>query len=183
METLINIQNELKVPKGNVNKFGNYKYRSAEDILEAVKPLLSKYKVLLNLSDEIVAIGNKIFLKATATLFEGNNIPIVSYGYAETSEHKGMSAEQTTGTASSYARKYALNGLFLIDETEQDADSKQAQPDVKKEALPKVKPTLPAIKIDAINESIAKGETTLEYLEANYTIIDSVRKLLILPKK
>lgn len=183
METLIKIQAELKVPKGNLNKFGNYKYRSAEDILEAVKPLLSKHKALLNLSDEIVAIGNKIFLKATATLLEGNNIPIVSYGYAETSEHKGMSAEQTTGTASSYARKYALNGLFLIDETEQDADSKQPQPDVKKEALPKVKPTLPAIKIDAINESIAKGETTLEYLEANYTIIDSVRNLLILPKK
>ena len=132
METLIKIQAELKVPKGNLNKFGNYKYRSAEDILEAVKPLLSKHKALLNLSDEIVAIGNKIFLKATATLLEGCNIPIVSYGYAETSEHKGMSAEQTTGTASSYARKYALNGLFLIDETEQDADSKQAQPEVKK---------------------------------------------------
>jgi hypothetical protein len=124
METLINIQNELKVPKGNVNKFGNYKYRSAEDILEAVKPLLSKYKALLNLSDEIVAIGNKIFLKATATITDANKDVITSFGYAETSEHKGMSAEQTTGTASSYARKYALNGLFLIDETEQDADSR-----------------------------------------------------------
>lgn len=184
METLIKIQAELKVPKGNLNKFGNYKYRSAEDILEAVKPLLAKHKALLNLSDEIVAIGSKIFLKATARISDGDaKTAITSYGYAETSEHKGMSAEQTTGTASSYARKYALNGLFLIDETEQDADSKQPQPDVKKEALPKIKPTLPAIKIDAINESIAKGETTLEYLEANYTIIDSVRNLLILPKK
>jgi hypothetical protein len=123
METLVKIQNELKVPKGNLNKFGNYKYRSAEDILEAVKPILLKYNVTLTLSDEIILIGNKIFLKATAKLND-----TICYGYAETSEHKGMSAEQTTGTASSYARKYALNGLFLIDETEVDADSQQPIP-------------------------------------------------------
>ena len=129
MKNLIAIQNELKVPKGNINKFGNYKYRSAEDILEAVKPILNKYNALLVLTDEILYIGNKLFLKATASLtIDKDNITV--NGYAETSEHKGMSAEQTTGTASSYARKYALNGLFLIDETEQDADSKEP---VKKE--------------------------------------------------
>lgn len=125
METLVKIQNELKVPKGNINKFGNYKYRSAEDILESVKPILLKYKSILTLSDRIESIGNKIFLKATASLFLDNKLIAESQGYAETSEHKGMSAEQTTGTASSYARKYALNGLFLIDETESDADSKK----------------------------------------------------------
>ena len=117
MEKLTQIQNELKVPKGNYNSFGKYKYRSCEDILEAVKPILLKYEANLILTDEVVYIGTKLFLKATAKLNE-----IVCYGYAELSEHKGMSAEQTTGTASSYARKYALNGLFLIDETEQDAD-------------------------------------------------------------
>jgi len=126
METLVKIQNELKVPKGNLNKFGNYKYRSAEDILEAVKPILLKHNATLLLSDEILFIGSKLFLKATATLHV-DNIPTIVYGYAETSEHKGMSAEQTTGTASSYARKYALNGLFLIDETEADADSQKPQ--------------------------------------------------------
>jgi hypothetical protein len=120
MENLVKIQNELKVPKENVNAFGKYKYRSAEDILEAVKPILLKYNATLTLSDEIILIGTKVFLKATARLNE-----TVCYGYAETSEHKGMSAEQTTGTASSYARKYALNGLFLIDETESDADSQK----------------------------------------------------------
>ena len=125
METLVKIQNELKVPKGNLNKFGNYKYRSAEDILEAVKPILLKHKAQLILSDEILSIGNKVFLKSTALLTIGTNTVIVVNGYAETSEHKGMSAEQTTGTASSYARKYALNGLFLIDETEADADSQK----------------------------------------------------------
>ena len=123
MKELIKIQNELKVPKGNLNKFGNYKYRSAEDILEAVKPVLLKYDATVYLSDEIVLIGTKIFLKATACLTIGEKQICVN-GFAETSEHKGMSAEQTTGTASSYARKYALNGLFLIDETEQDADGK-----------------------------------------------------------
>jgi len=120
MENLVNIQNELKVPKTNVNAFGKYKYRSAEDILEAVKPILLKYNATLTLSDEIIAIGNKVFLKATAKLNE-----TICYGYAELAEHKGMSAEQATGTASSYARKYALNGLFLIDETESDADSQK----------------------------------------------------------
>jgi hypothetical protein len=123
MENLIKIQNELKVPKGNLNKFGNYKYRSAEDILEAVKPILLKYNALLTLSDEIILVGSKVFLKATAKLNE-----TICYGYAELAEHKGMSAEQATGTASSYARKYALNGLFLIDETEADADSQKPQP-------------------------------------------------------
>lgn len=120
MENLVKIQNELKVPKTNINAFGKYKYRSAEDILEAVKPILLKYNATLTLSDEIIAVGNKVFLKATAKLNE-----TICYGYAELSEHKGMSAEQATGTASSYARKYALNGLFLIDETESDADSQK----------------------------------------------------------
>jgi hypothetical protein len=120
MKELVNIQNELKVPKTNVNAFGKYKYRSAEDILEAVKPILLKYNATLTLSDEIIAIGNKVFLKATAKLND-----TICYGYAELAEHKGMSAEQATGTASSYSRKYALNGLFLIDETESDADSQK----------------------------------------------------------
>lgn len=130
MEKLILVQNELKVPKGNLNKFGNYKYRSAEDILEAVKPLLSKHELVLILTDDMVLVGNKIFLKATAKIADKTTSISVS-GYAETSEHKGMSAEQTTGTASSYARKYALNGLFLIDETESDADSQKPQEQVK----------------------------------------------------
>jgi hypothetical protein len=125
METLIKIQNELKVPKSNTNKFGNYKYRSAEDILEAVKPLLAKHKCTLVLTDEVVFIGNKLFLQASAKFTDiANNTTEIVKGFAEISEHKGMSSEQCTGTASSYARKYALNGLFLIDETENDIDSK-----------------------------------------------------------
>lgn len=124
MEKLITIQSELKVPKGNFNSFGKYKYRSTEDILEAVKPILLKHKCILNLSDEIEVHAGKVFLRAVAKITDGTKV-VTSVGYAETSEHKGMSAEQTTGTASSYARKYALGGLFLIDETEADSDSDQ----------------------------------------------------------
>jgi hypothetical protein len=124
MENLINIQHELKVPKGNYNSFGKYKYRSAEDILSAVKPYLFKYKCLLYLDDDVVLIGNKYFVKATAT-FTDIKYTLQIHGFAEITEHKGMSAEQCVGTASSYARKYALNGLFNLDETEADADSRE----------------------------------------------------------
>lgn len=122
MENLINIQAELRVPKGNYNSFGKYKYRSAEDILEAVKPILKKYNAILSISDDIIQLGTKVFIKSTATIRMGEYF-VDCCGYAETSEHKGMSSEQTTGCASSYARKYALNGLFLIDEKEADADN------------------------------------------------------------
>ena len=121
MKQLTTIQAELKCPKGSLNKFGNYKYRSAEQILESVKPILAKHEATLILSDTIIEVGSKLFLKATATLkCEGQIVEV--NGFAELGEHKGMSSEQCTGTASSYARKYALNGLFLINETESDAD-------------------------------------------------------------
>jgi hypothetical protein len=158
---LVKIQNELKVPKTNVNAFGKYKYRSAEDILEAVKPILLRYNATLTLSDEIVAIGTKVFLKATAKIND-----TTCYGYAETSEHKGMSAEQATGTASSYARKYALNGLFLIDETESDADS-QKQPEQKNDSKPMLTPETLKKMITAIQEG--KSDKVKEAMD-NYTI-------------
>jgi hypothetical protein len=135
MEKLIKIQSELKAPKGNFNSFGKYKYRSAEDILEAVKPLLLKYGVVVTLSDSIEAIGGRLFLIARATIIDTDSNLITVCGYAELSEHKGMSSEQATGTASSYARKYALNGLFLIDETEADADNENVKKAPNKELI------------------------------------------------
>ena len=111
--------------------------------------------------DEIVAIGTKVFLKATAKIND-----TICYGYAETSEHKGMSAEQATGTASSYARKYALNGLFLIDETESDADS-QKQPEPKNESKPMLTPETLKKMITAIQEG--KSDKVKEAMD-NYTI-------------
>ena len=124
MENLVKIQNELKVPKTNLNSFGKYKYRSAEDILEAIKPILLKYDANLTISDTIVLLGDRLFICSEAELSIKEQTKVI-HGYAELSKHAGMSPEQSCGTASSYARKYALNGLFLIDETEADADSQK----------------------------------------------------------
>lgn len=122
MDALKKIQQELKAPKNQRNTFGNYNYRSAEDILEAVKPLLAKHDAQLTLGDEIVEVGGRIYVKATATLTDGKESAKVSAFAREPEEKRGMDASQITGTASSYARKYALNGLFLIDDTK-DADT------------------------------------------------------------
>lgn len=119
-----NIQEELKAPKSQYNRFGGYAYRSVEDILTAVKPLLVKEKADLTLTDELVLIGDRYYVKATATYEDKDGKKVVT-GYAREAENKkGMDASQVTGTASSYARKYALNGLFLIDDTK-DADSEE----------------------------------------------------------
>ena len=120
--SLVKIQQELKVPKNQVNAFGKYKYRSAEDIIEAVKPICHKYGFSVQLSDEIVLIGDRIYVKATAEI-NSKDDSWCAYGYAREEEvKKGMDAAQITGAASSYARKYALNGLFAIDDTK-DADA------------------------------------------------------------
>lgn len=116
-KALLNIQSKLVAPKGQWNKFGGYAYRSAEDILNAIKPLLTENKATLVLTDEPVLIGDWHYIKAVATFKAKDEEPQVITAYARESESKkGMDASQITGTASSYARKYALNGLFLIDD-------------------------------------------------------------------
>lgn len=121
MKELIAIQSELKAPKSQFNKFGGYKYRKAEDILEAVKPLLNKQKCTLTITDDIVMVGNRIYVKATATIKNEKGECETTTGWAREEEtKKGMDGSQITGASSSYARKYALNGLFAIDD---NADS------------------------------------------------------------
>ena len=123
-EKLMNIQKELKAPKCQYNSFGKYKYRSCEDILESVKPLLEKYKVTIILSDKLEQIGERYYIRAMAILFDtesDNSIENTAYAREEETK-KGMDGSQITGTSSSYARKYALNGLLLIDDTK-DADT------------------------------------------------------------
>ena len=139
-EKLLNIQAELKAPKNQYNEFGKYHYRSCEDILEGLKPLLKKYKVTLTISDEIVQIGDRYYVKATATLIdieeEGREC-ISSTAFAREDEKKtGMDLSQLTSSTSSYARKYALNGLFCIDDTkDSDATNKH---DTEQVSRPKV---------------------------------------------
>lgn len=122
MINLIDIQQELKVPKSQRNTFGNYNYRSCEDILEAVKPLLAKYKFLLTITDEVLNVGDRNYVKATVTVTNGTESISTSAFACESPEKKGMDSAQITGAASSYARKYALNGMFAIDDTK-DADT------------------------------------------------------------
>lgn len=123
-QKLIKIQSELKAPKGQKNTFGNYNYRSAEDILEAVKPLLSEQGLLMTITDIIEQIGERYYIQAKVILTDGEDMVEVT-GYArESLNKKGMDDSQITGTASSYARKYAMNGLFLIDDTK-DSDSNE----------------------------------------------------------
>lgn len=125
MQKLLNIQKDLKAPKSQYNAFGKYNYRNCEDILEAVKPLCEREKACLTLSDEVVQIGERYYIQASATLYDSETGDIINTvtAYARESETKtGMDSSQITGSASSYARKYALNGLFNIDDTK-DADS------------------------------------------------------------
>ena len=163
------IQKKLKCEKSQYNSFGKYKYRSCEDILKAVKPLLDETKTVLTLSDELVAIGERYYVKATATLLdteESKDVPFISTtAYAREEEtKKGMDGSQITGTASSYARKYALGGLFDIDDgIDSDAtntgETKTAR--AKTSVQPKSK-----IDFDAIDEQIK-----------NATTVDEVRKI------
>ena len=122
-EALMAVQSELKAPKGQMNKFGCYKYRSCEDILEAVKPILKAHSLVLRLSDKPVIVDSWHYIEATATVESQDGATYTVTAYAREPEFKkGMDDSQITGTASSYARKYALNGLFCIDDTK-DADT------------------------------------------------------------
>lgn len=122
--SLMAVQAELKAPKGQHNNFGKYDYRSAEDIIEAVKPLLKENGLFLNMSDEVVLVGDRYYIKATVKVVDvvtGESVQTSALA-REAAQKKGMDESQVTGTASSYARKYALNGLFAIDDN-RDADT------------------------------------------------------------
>lgn len=123
-EKLLAIQTKLKAPKGQYNSFGKYSYRSAEDILEAVKPLNAEQGLLLTITDEIKEVGGRIYVVATATVSDGTDELKVSAFAREPENKKGMDESQITGATSSYARKYALNGLYAIDDNK-DADTNE----------------------------------------------------------
>lgn len=126
-QKMVAVQSKLKAPKGQYNSFGKYNYRSCEDILEGVKPLLNKYDLYLTIDDDVKLIGDRYYIKATATLSDGTESISVSAYARESLDKKGMDASQVTGATSSYARKYALNGLLAIDDTK-DADSVEDKP-------------------------------------------------------
>ena len=162
MKELISIQSELKAPKSQYNKFGGYKYRKAEDILEAVKPLLAKQKCTLIITDDVVLIGNRIYVKATATIKNEKGECETTTGWAREEEtKKGMDGSQTTGASSSYARKYALSGLFAIDDnadsdTTNDGQHQASQQQAQTQAAQAVQqPATPQYHTNDLNEGLA----------------------------
>lgn len=135
IKSLSAIQSELKAPKGQYNSFGKYKYRNCEDILEAVKPLLRREGMIMTISDQVVEDNGRFYIQAEVVLYdkEGESISVTAWAREEENK-KGMDGSQVTGASSSYARKYALNGMFLIDDTK-DADSTQgSEPEQSKPA-------------------------------------------------
>ena len=125
MKRLLEIQQKLKAPKGQYNSFGGYKYRNCEDILEAVKPLLKEHGLVLLFNDDLLNIGARYYVKATVSLVDVEKKELIAHTSASAREEetkKGMDGSQITGASSSYARKYALNGLFAIDDTK-DSDT------------------------------------------------------------
>ena len=172
-EKLLYIQTKVKAPKSLYNRFGNYYYRNAEGILEAVKPFLDEVKCTLTIADEIVEIGGRIYVKATAWLFDTQSredldvIKVSAYA-REAETKKGMDDSQITGTASSYARKYALNGLFLLDDTK-DADTDefhtQTTQEKPKKDLTMAKELLDLAKQAGVSEENLKAQTMLDDLE------------------
>lgn len=163
---LAKVQSELKAPKNQYNSFGKYSYRSAEDILAAAKPLCIENGLLLTLSDEIVEVGGRIYVKATATVFDADaetDIGVIekSAFAREAAEKKGMDDSQITGTASSYARKYALNGLFAIDDTK-DADTDEYHEHTTKADKSAAVPA--QLCSQCSNPIVAKGKWTAEQI-------------------
>ena len=186
-EKLLKVQTELKAPKNRKNSFGNYSYRSCEDILEAVKPLLAEVKAFIKLSDMIQQIGDRYYVNATAWFVdcenEGEMISADAYA-REPEDKKGMDAAQITGTASSYARKYALNALLLIDDAKDpDTDEYKVEQDAKAaKATPKPKKKVDASDLDKfVNDGQLKTlEMLLEKADVSVEKFNSIFKLTVL---
>lgn len=181
MNTLFRIQQKLRVPKNQQNKFGGYSFRSCEDILEALKPLLAEEKATLVISDDIILVGASVFVKATATLTDSEAkywIATASARHAE--EQKGMMDSQLTGATSSYARKYALNGLFLIDDNK-DADATNDGTKSEKKAPKATETKSPPAKKEWLNPGTPAWDHTLNRLKGGMKIED-VKKFFMISK-
>ncbi len=153
-DKLIAIQSNLKAPKSQFNNFGKYYFRSGEDILEALKPLLKENGCTLVMSDEIVFVSDRVYVKSIATLSDGKDSVSTTAFAREEADKKGMDGAQITGAASSYARKYALNGLFCIDDTKDpDATNKHGKDEPEPTSKPSAKPT-PKSDIDQAKKAL-----------------------------
>lgn len=167
MTILTKIQNELKAPKNQYNSFGKYKYRNAEDIMESLKPLLEKYEATVFINDEIVQVGERYYVKATATFVKDDKTISVTAFARESLDKKGMDDSQITGACSSYARKYALGGLFLVDDTK-DTDSEEYQNSKEKTVIKTPQKGEYQLRVDTF-QSLEHFQKELENLERKAT--------------
>ena len=183
MKELQKIQSDLKAPKGQRNTYGKYNYRSCEDILEAVKPLLSENDCTLTISDEVVEVGGRIYVVATVQLKSKDHVISVKGWAREAENKKGMDDAQITGAASSYARKYALNGLFAIDDTK-DPDStndhgkgKVVDKKPAEKKLPELTPK--SERWGSAVQALIDGKTTIAGIRKTHTLSVENEKLLL----
>ena len=179
-QKLLKVQTELKAPKNQYNGFGKYKYRNQEDILEAIKPLLSKYELNLIITDQVVEVAGLAFINATAKVFTDNTEPTieVSAQAGIDPDRKGMDIAQSFGSSSSYARKYALNGLFLIDDTK-DADATNTHGKQPNEIS--AKPVLPKTgkKFTDAKKFVAGDASKIAAIRNKYQVTSEVEQLLL----
>ena len=175
-EKMMKIQTTLKAPKNLFNSFGNYKYRNAEGTLEAVKPLLAENKLSMYISDDVQAVNDRVYVKATVSIFDietGESV-MATASAREALNKKGMDDSQITGTASSYARKYALNGIFLLDDTK-DADTDENQKERTARAN-KQEHEKDKEKLDQMKISLVKQKTLLDLCEDEKFDINKILK-------
>ena len=173
IEKLVKIQNELKAPKSQYNSFGKYSYRNAEDIFEAAKPLAFQHGLFLSISDEVIEVGGALFVESTASITDGENTFSVKAQAGLDLNRKGMDKAQASGASSSYARKYALGGLFLLDDTKDaDATNTHGKGPQKAVAAPVAKPQL-KINSEAYLKAIqavTNKQVTIAQVKAKYDL-------------
>lgn len=174
IKKLVTIQNELKAPKSQYNSFGKYNYRNAEDIFEAAKPLAFSQGLFLSISDEVIEVGGALFVESTASITDGENTFSVKAQAGLDLNRKGMDKAQASGASSSYARKYALGGLFLLDDTK-DADATNTHGKGPKAPVSKAPVAKPQLKINSeaylkAIQAVTNKQVTIAQVKAKYDL-------------
>ncbi len=182
IEQLVKVQNELKAPKSQYNSFGKYSYRNAEDIFEAAKPICFKYGLFLSISDEVIEVGGALFVESTATITDGEKSFNVKAQAGLDLNRKGMDKAQASGASSSYARKYALGGLFLLDDTK-DADATNTHGKAPKKAVAKAELKLNSEAYLKAIQAVTNKTVTVAQVESKYTLGSVVKETLLKASK
>jgi len=182
IEQLVKVQNELKAPKSQYNSFGKYSYRNAEDIFEAAKPICFKYGLFLSISDEVIEVGGALFVESTATITDGEKSFNVKAQAGLDLNRKGMDKAQASGASSSYARKYALGGLFLLDDTK-DADATNTHGKAPVKAVAKAELKLNSEAYLKAIQAVTNKTVTVSQVESKYTLSKVVKDTLLKASK